>query len=79
MFIITKFVISDLKSTVCGVVENSDGFMKGYEILLNSIQEYNDEYSVKHVDKNRIEVFKKGVLYGSTLMYIFEIHTHGAI
>jgi hypothetical protein len=79
MFIITKFSVLDLKPTVCGVVENGEGFMKGYEILLNSIEEYKDEFSVKHVDKTRIEVFKKGVVYGSTLMYIFEIHTHGAI
>jgi hypothetical protein len=79
MFIVTKIVVSDQKSTVCGVVDNDEGFMKGYEILLNSINEYDESFSVKHVDKNRIEVFKKGVIYGSTLMYVFEIHTHGAI
>jgi hypothetical protein len=78
MFIVTKFIVPDLKPVICGVVDK-EGFLKGYEILLKCIKDFNDEYSVKHISDNRVEVYKKGYLYGSTLFYIFEIHPFGEI
>lgn len=75
MFVLTKYDIQEQKSEVCCVIDNANGFMEAYEVILNKLTAYKEDYSVKNVEKGRVEVFKKGYLYGSYLCYIFEIHT----
>ena len=73
MFVLTKSDIQHQKSEICCIIED---FGNAYMVLLNKLQEFKGEFSVKSVERERVEVFQKCFLYGSTLVYVFEIHNY---
>ena len=69
MFIITKIDILNNKSYIVDVVEEEGEFMEAYESLLIDSDQYLEDHSVKNINKNRVEVYKRGLL-GSYLLYV---------
>lgn len=49
---------------------------KSIEFILEDIEKLGETYQIVHKEKNRIEVYEHGYLYGKTLKYVYHIDNY---
>ena len=79
MYIVTKLHVELNNTEIVDVVENLNdvSYMIAYESLLEDVLKYDvDNYSIKSISKDRMEVFKKS-LFGNYLAFVYQIHDSG--
>ena len=75
MFIVTKLIVLENRTEIIKVVDSSEEFddLIAYSALITDALKNKDNYSIKNIDKNRVEVYHKSI-FGNTLELCYELH-----
>ena len=73
MFITVKI---DVKNLITDIINVNDSFEKSLDFLNTHINKYKDNTTIYLESSNRISIYEKGMFYGRTIKYVYEILEH---